>query len=208
MSTILIKKNDTSGHIPASGDLTNDSGGAEIAVNTADGKLYTKNSAGEIVELIKQKMKKVLFFSSTTTWVVPSGVDYCIAEVCGGGGGGGAVGAAPTDGANSTVGCVEGVFSGLGGDAVVVHNMGNNATCRSGRESSGQGAFFASGKPERSFAGLIPAAVNKFGINLTPGETVSVIVGAGGVQGRLLPGSPGPGTANGGSGFVNIEYWI
>jgi len=61
MSTILIKKNDTSGHIPASGDLTNDSGGAEIAVNTADGKLYTKNSAGEIVELIKQKMKKVLF---------------------------------------------------------------------------------------------------------------------------------------------------
>jgi len=92
MSTILIKKNDTSGHIPASGDLTNDSGGAEIAVNTADGKLYTKNSAGEIIELIKQKMKKVLFFSSTTTWVVPSGVDYCIAEVCGGGGGGGGSG--------------------------------------------------------------------------------------------------------------------
>jgi len=84
MSTILIKKNDTSGQIPASGDLTNDSGGAEIAVNTADGKLYTKNSEGEIVELIKQKMKKVLFFSATTTWVVPSGVDYCIAEVCGG----------------------------------------------------------------------------------------------------------------------------
>jgi len=107
MSTILIKKNDTIGHIPASGDLTNDSGGAEIAVNTADGKIYTKNSAGEIVELIKQKMKKVLFFSSTTTWVVPSGVDYCIAEVCGGGGGG-AHNGTPTAGANSEVSCGEG----------------------------------------------------------------------------------------------------
>ena len=37
----------------------------------------------------------------------------------------------------------------------------------------------------RGFAGLIPAAVNKFGIELIPGETVSVIVGAGGVQGTL-----------------------
>ena len=207
MSTILIKKNDTSGHIPASGDLTNDSGGAEIAVNTADGKLYTKNSAGEIVELIKQKMKKVLFFSGTTTWDVPSGVDYCIAEVCGGGGGGGAEGAAPTDGANSTVGCVEGVFTGLGGGAVLMFYMGSNATCRSGRDFSGQSAFFASGRAERSFAGVTPAAVNEFGIELTPGETVTITVGAGGVQGNLFS-SPAPGTANGGSGFINIEYYI
>ncbi len=138
---------------------------------------------------------------------MPSGVDYCIAEVCGGGGGGGDTGT-PTAGANSTVSCDAGVYGGVGGDPLKIQFMGAYGTCRSGRESSGQGAFFASGKPERSFAGLIPAAVNKFGINLTPGETVSVIVGAGGVQGRLLPGSPGPGTANGGSGFVNIEYWI
>ena len=123
MSTILIKKNDTSGHIPATGDLTNDSGGAEIAVNTADGKLYTKNSEGEIVELIKQKMKKVLFFSDTTTWDVPSGVDYCIAEVCGGGGGAGGS-SWPTAGANSTVSCGDGVFTGLGGDAISNYNMG------------------------------------------------------------------------------------
>ena len=207
MSTILIKKNDTSGHIPASGDLTNDSGGAEIAVNTADGKLYTKNSAGEIIELIKQKMKKVLFFSSTTTWVVPPGVDYCIAEVCGGGGGGGGS-STPTAGAPSAVGCVDGVFTGLGGDAVLITYMGDRATCRSGRPFSGQSAFFAAGRGERSFAGVIPAAVNKFGINLTPGETVTITVGAGGVQGTLGTQSPGPGTANGGSGFINIEYYI
>ena len=207
MSTILIKKNDTSGHIPASGDLTNDSGGAEIAVNTADGKLYTKNSAGEIVELIKQKMKRVEFFTFSTTWVVPSGVVYCIAEVCGGGGGAADSGT-PTAGAPSAVGCVDGVFTGLGGDAVSMYHMGDSGTCRSGRDFSGQSAFFACGRTDRSFAGVIPAAVNKFGINLTPGETVDIIVGAGGVQGTLGTLAPGPGTANGGSGFINIEYYI
>ena len=208
MSTILIKKNDTSGHIPATGDLTNDSGGAEIAVNTADGKIYTKNSAGEIVELIKQKMKKVLFFSSTTTWDVPSGVDYCIAEVCGGGGGGSDRTGGATAGAPSAVGCVDGVFTGLGGDAVLIRYMGDNATCRSGRDFSGQSAFFAGARDGRGFAGVIPAAVNKFGIELTPGETVTITVGAGGVQGTLGTNPPGPGTANGGSGFINIEYYI
>ena len=209
MSTILIKKNDTSGHIPASGDLTNDTGGAEIAVNTADGKLYTKNSAGEIVELIKQKMKKVHFFTGSGTWVVPSGVDYCIAEVCGGGGGGsGYASGTPTAGASSAVSCGDGTFSGVGGDAVKIQFMGAYGTCRSGREASGQSAFFVGGSTGRSFAGVIPAAVYKFGIELIPGETVTITVGAGGVQGRLAPVGAGPGTANGGSGFINIEYYI
>jgi hypothetical protein len=48
MATILIKKRDTTG-APGSGDLTNSTGGAEIAVNTADKKIYTKNSGGSVV---------------------------------------------------------------------------------------------------------------------------------------------------------------
>jgi len=207
MSTILIKKNDTSGHIPASGDLTNDSGGAEIAVNTADGKLYTKNSAGEIVELIKQKMKRVHFFTGSITWVVPPGVDYCIVEVCGGGGGGGGS-YLPTAGANSVVSCLSGTFTGFGGDPVGISFMGSNGTCRSGRGASGQSAFFACGAAEHGFAGVVPAAVRKYEIGLTPGEIVTITVGAGGVQGYLHATGPGPGTANGGSGFINIEYYI
>jgi len=153
------------------------------------------------------KTRKVLFFGSSTTWEVPSGVDYCTARICGGGGGGGADGT-PTAGANSTVSCDAGVYSGVGSDPVRASHMGDEATCRSGRESSGQGAFFASGIVRKSFAGVIPAAVNEFGINLEPGETVTITVGAGGVQGVLYSQPPGPGTANGGSGFVNIEYWI
>lgn len=156
------------------------------------------------------KTRRVLFFGSSTTWEVPSGVDYCTARICGGGGGGADSGT-PTAGANSTVSCGDGTFSGVGGDSLKMSYMGNNATCRSGREFSGQSAFFASSYDGYCFAGVIPAAVNEFGINLEPGETVTITVGAGGAQGTLNNpggGAPGPGTANGGSGFVNIEYWI
>jgi len=157
----------------------------------------------------KQKTRRVLFFGSSTTWEVPSGVDYCTARICGGGGGGSALNGTPTAGANSAVSCADGTFSGVGSDPVSMYFMGENSTCLSGRESSGQSAFFASGRNQHSYKGQIPAAVNEFGINLEPGETVSVTVGAGGAQGRLGTGwPPGPGTANGGSGFVNIEYWV
>ena len=155
-----------------------------------------------------QKTRRVLFLGSSTTWDVPSGVDYCTARICGGGGGGSTSISNATAGANSTVSCGDGTFSGVGGDSVRIHYMGDAATCRSGRESSGQSAFFACGKQYRSFAGVIPAAVKKFGINLIPEETVTITVGAGGVQGILFTGFPGPGTANGGSGFINIEYYI
>lgn len=50
MATILIKKRDTTG-APGAGDLTNSTGGAELAVNTYDKRLYTKDSGGNVVEL-------------------------------------------------------------------------------------------------------------------------------------------------------------
>ena len=152
-----------------------------------------------------QKMRRVLFLGSSTSWVVPSGVDYCTARICGGGGGGGFHGV-PTAGANSAVSCDAGVYTGVGSDPVSAAYMGHQATCSSGRESSGQSAFFGSSGYGYSFMGMIPAAVNEFGIELIPGETVSVIVGAGGAMGTLDPISTQ--AANGGSGFVNIEYWI
>jgi hypothetical protein len=50
MATILTKKKDTTG-APVAGDLTNSAGGAELAVNTADKRLYTKDSGGNVVEI-------------------------------------------------------------------------------------------------------------------------------------------------------------
>ncbi len=51
MATILIKRSDTASSVPASGALTNSSSGAELAVNTADRKLYVKNSGGTVVDI-------------------------------------------------------------------------------------------------------------------------------------------------------------
>ena len=50
MTTILIKKKDTAG-APVAGDLTNAAGGAEIAVNTATKRIYSKDSGGNIIEM-------------------------------------------------------------------------------------------------------------------------------------------------------------
>ena len=50
MTTILTKKKDTSG-APVTADITSSTGGAELAVNTADKRLYTKNSSNDIVEV-------------------------------------------------------------------------------------------------------------------------------------------------------------
>lgn len=50
MTTILTKKKDSSG-APATADITNAVGGAELAINTADKRLYTKNSSNDIVEV-------------------------------------------------------------------------------------------------------------------------------------------------------------
>jgi hypothetical protein len=50
MTTILTKKKDSSG-VPATADITSAVGGAELAVNTADKRLYTKNSSNVIVEV-------------------------------------------------------------------------------------------------------------------------------------------------------------
>lgn len=50
MPTILTKKKDTAG-APSPGDLTNSAGGAELAVNTFDKRLYTKDAGGNVVEI-------------------------------------------------------------------------------------------------------------------------------------------------------------
>jgi hypothetical protein len=50
MAVILTKKKDTTG-APGAGDLTNAAGGAELAVNTFDKRLYSKDSGGNVVEI-------------------------------------------------------------------------------------------------------------------------------------------------------------
>ena len=51
MPTILLKKSDTASSVPTTSQLTNLAGGAEVAVNTADKRLFTMNSSSAVVEL-------------------------------------------------------------------------------------------------------------------------------------------------------------
>jgi hypothetical protein len=51
MPTILTKRSNTPGAIPATANLTNAAGGAELAVNTADKRLFTITSGSQVVEL-------------------------------------------------------------------------------------------------------------------------------------------------------------
>jgi hypothetical protein len=51
MPTILIKRSNTPGSVPTGSQLTNLSTGAEIAVNTADKRMFTMNSSSAVVEL-------------------------------------------------------------------------------------------------------------------------------------------------------------
>jgi hypothetical protein len=51
MPTILLKKSDTPSAVPTTANLTNLAGGAEVAVNTADKRMFTMNSSSAVVEL-------------------------------------------------------------------------------------------------------------------------------------------------------------
>lgn len=51
MATILTKKSDTASAVPLAADLTNAAGGAELAVNATDKRLFSKASGGTVVEL-------------------------------------------------------------------------------------------------------------------------------------------------------------
>jgi hypothetical protein len=51
MPTILLKKSDTPSSVPTTANLTNLAGGVEVAVNTADRRMFTMNSSSAVVEL-------------------------------------------------------------------------------------------------------------------------------------------------------------
>ena len=63
MATILLKRSNTAASIPASGALTNSTDGAELAVNTADKRLYVKDSGGTVVELTGAKTDSAQTFT-------------------------------------------------------------------------------------------------------------------------------------------------
>lgn len=57
-SPVKIYGSNTSGNVPLAASLANDSGGVELAINTADGKIFFKNSGG-VVQTINNGVSSV-----------------------------------------------------------------------------------------------------------------------------------------------------
>jgi hypothetical protein len=70
---ILIYASGTASNVPSASNMTSSASGAELALNYADGKLYFKNSAGNVTLLAdSSKTTPVTTFSAGTTGLTPS----------------------------------------------------------------------------------------------------------------------------------------
>jgi hypothetical protein len=144
------------------------------------------------------KTTKVAAFTASGTWTVPTGVTYAIAHCRGGGGGTGT--ASSGDGGTSSVAFAGGTVSATGGGG---KNTATNAAAsqQPGTVNSGQGALFSYTDPggNAGWAGnAFDGAYIVAGDTVTPGASITVTVGAGGVAGTS--------GAAGGTGYVWIEY--
>jgi len=148
------------------------------------------------------KEKRVAAFTGNGTWTVPTGVTYAIAHMMGGGGG---IGSTTTggDGSASSVAFASGTVTGPG----LAKSVGTTGmvSLSAGAANTGQSAVGRSGEAGgvdvRGWSG--GGATNTFfvaGAAVTPGASISVVVGAGGTAGTS--------GAAGGSGYVYIEYEI
>jgi hypothetical protein len=146
----------------------------------------------------------VATFTATGTWTVPAGVTYAIAHIRAGGGGVGT--AANGAGGNSSVAFSGGTVTATGGAAGFATGAVVVSGAAAGQANSGNGAIFntvTSGTSQYSITspgGAMNGAYIVAGAAVTPGASITVTVGAGGVAGTS--------GAAGGTGYVWIEYQV
>jgi hypothetical protein len=152
------------------------------------------------------KVKKVEAFTASGTWTVPAGVTYAIAHIRGGGGNVRINGGTTGQGGSSSVAFASGTVTATGGYGVYVSGSGGNIVgggAVAGQANSGHGAHGWGGKATSSENGQAEdGALIVAGADVTPAASITVTVGAGGT------GSGGDTGADGGSGYVWIEYQV
>ena len=151
------------------------------------------------LEDISVPQKRIEAFTGDGTFVVPAGVTYAIAHMLGGGGGGGGENGSGSEGGQSTVAFASGTVSANGGRVGSRTFLGTSNAAAVTPANTGRG-----GNSNRFNGGahnvggdstyVVAAAA------VTPAESISVTVGAGGTAGA-------GGAFDGGSGYVYIEYF-
>jgi hypothetical protein len=150
-------------------------------------------------------MKRKVHFGSNTSWTVPSGVFYVEATVCGGGGGStnnnnGVVGNASTA-AHSSATITGGGAAGLPEFYTTGIDFGTSRQSPAQANTGYTANFFtynvrgSSGTGEMLQMHALPITGGLF---VSPGDTVTITIGAGGSGGH----------STGGSGYVDIEYEV
>jgi hypothetical protein len=146
------------------------------------------------------KQKKIALFKSTGSWTAPAGVTYAIANIMAGGGGGGGSEASGGYGGTSSAFGIDAL--GANGGTYGNFNMGGAQAAQA--NTGNGGGSVRNGPPNQ---GYIQAASTAFSSNIllggsavTPGTSYTITVGGGGSGGLA-------GGANGGSGYVAIEYY-
>ena len=142
---------------------------------------------------------KVARFTSSGTWIVPTGVTYAVAYIQAGGGGvsRGAVGGT---GGTSSVAFASGTISATGGFGGYQFYYSTASQDQPGAANSGTGGIASSvgatANDVNTYIGSNGALITG-GAAVTAGASITVTVGAGGTATN---------TATGGTGYVYIEY--
>jgi len=132
-------------------------------------------------------------FTSSTTWTVPTGVTFVIAEVKGGGGGANASASNGGTGGSTSFGSI---VTALGGRGTCVGFAGGTSVSSNGQTNSGCGGFTAEVNGDKTATAFgHEGSTERDGGSVTPGDVITVTVGAG-----------GSGSGTGGSGHVWIEW--
>jgi len=163
------------------------------------------------------KILKKVTLTSGTTYTVPAGVtDINVILTAGGGGGGGAAfnsGSSPGTGSvggNTTFTGATDATGGKGGvGAPNLSGNGNggihtgaNATDNTGQGGTGGWARDAGGGSTKGDDGYSGTVIHST-LSVTPGQSIAYAIGAGGTAGS----SHSAGGA-GGSGKIDVEYWV
>jgi hypothetical protein len=200
------------------GNAYNGPSAATIAATVAAPSLASITSA--IQANAGGKTRRALTLTSGSSWTVPAGVTFLNVTLYGGGGGSGAVGWAQENSASGGTGgttTFTGATSatgGTGGGAGIYYSGfgptgtsgGTTGTDNTGLGGIAQVSYSKEGNPYMASLGQGGAGSNgqviSSTLTVTPSSSISYSIGAGGTRGNASYGR------SGGSGKIDIEYWV